>query len=332
MDIAPTLSIVIPALKGTQTILAALHSWRAQTAVDQLEILILSPDRPGAPELRVNERWISSANRKLHEARAIALREASAQFAVLAEDHCLPAPDWAEQMIRRLDEGWDAVGPGLYPATPHHALAAASFLVGYAQWMVPVKGGPAGCLPGHNSVIRRSLVLGWSDGLEKELLVASFLMQRLSREGARMFLEPQARMWHFDSPKLSKSLQIFACVGLGFGARRVAAWPLPARWLFSLAAPLVAVRHWWRAAVHYHRAGRQAKLNPATPLVTMLWASVWACGEALGAIAGLRRVVPVIAISELKPVSRDQAKEVLSQIPGLESAPLRIARAQSSGE
>ena len=57
------------------------------------------------------------------------------------------------------------------------AVAQGSFLIAYAQWMLPVRG-PISSLPGHNVVLRKQALLDLGQELEGELLFAAFLMQR----------------------------------------------------------------------------------------------------------------------------------------------------------
>jgi hypothetical protein len=54
---------------------------------------------------------------------------------------------------------------------------------------------------------------------------------------------------------------------------------------------------------HYIRAGRQAGLNPLCLAVAALSASVWASGEAIGALKGPARVAPSVWISEIRPLA-----------------------------
>ena len=113
----PKLSVLLPAMRGYDSVLAALDSWQSQTCVEQLEILVLCPGQPGpssrpAEARRPGEVIVHVGGADLHEARAIGAQRATGDYVVLAEDHCLPDPDWAQAIVERLGEGWDAVGSG----------------------------------------------------------------------------------------------------------------------------------------------------------------------------------------------------------------------------
>jgi len=303
-DIKPKLSVIVPALLGYDTVLAALDSWEAQSCRDQLEILVLCPTPVGPARLQSGQVVIVTGSQHLHQARCAGILQAAADYVVLAEDHCLPDRFWAQVILDRLEEGWDVVGPALRSGNPKTSWTQGSFLLGYGQWMIPIMGGPATVLPGHNAVLRKKALLELGPELERELLVAAFLLRRLYGQGQRFYLDERATMRHFDLPDWEKNLRIFYHVGLGFGAIRSRRWPWIGRALYWLATPAIAARHSMRALTHYRRAGAQAGLRPMCLAAAFLFALAWACGESAGALMGVARVTPLVSFSEIKPVGR----------------------------
>jgi hypothetical protein len=282
---------------------AALASWEAQTCRDQLEILILCPDPDPTRALSGGQRIIVTGSRDLHEARAWGALQATADWVMLAEDHCLPEPDWTEAILERLDEGWDAIGAALRPGNRTTLWAEGSFLLGYGEWMEPVEPGPVDTLAGWNVVIRTELLRQRGDGLPNDLLLGAFLMRDMAREGRRYFLESRARMRHFDPPSGLRELKLVRIVGLGFGAIRTAGWPRIARLLYSIAAPAIAALHWRRAVRSWLRAGRACGLRAGSLFTSMVLAGAWAVGEGIGAVRGVAAVAPELWETEIKPVS-----------------------------
>jgi hypothetical protein len=302
--IKPKLSVILPALRGYDTVLAALDSWEAQSCRDQLEILVLCPAPPEAALLRSGQVAIVTGSLPLHRARSAGILQASADYVVLAEDHCLPDRFCAQAVLDRLAEGWDAVGPALRSGNPTTKWAQASFLIGYGQWMTPVVGGPARILPGHNAVLRTKTLLDLGLALEEQLLVATFLLRRLHNQGQRFYLEDRATMRHFDPPGCKNEMLVSYGVGLRFGAVRTSRWPWAGRALYWLATPATAARHWGRSLIQYRRAGAQAGLSPLCLVAAALLAWAWACGESVGALMGVARVPRFLAVCEIKPVTR----------------------------
>ncbi len=304
--VKPKLSVIVPALRGYDTVLAALDSWEAQSCRDQLEILVLCPTRAETGTLPSGQIVVPTGSMLLHQARFAGVLLASADYVMLAEDHCIPDRLCAQAILDRLVEGWDAVGPALRSARPTKNWSVASFLLGYGEWMISGVGGPVTVLPGHNPVLRKKSLLDLGPALEHELIVAAFLVRRLHSQGQRFYLEDQASMRHFDQPDWKKQTRIFYYVGLGFGAMRSRQWPWAGRALYWLAAPVIAARHWVRVVRQYRRAGAQFGLSPLCLAAAFQLALAWACGEAAGALMGVARVTPLVSFSEIKPVTRGE--------------------------
>lgn len=310
----PRLSVLLPATLGYDSIVTALAAWDAQTRRSELEILILCPENLGptagqAAALGPGHVVVPTGSADLHEMRAIGIRQAAAEYVVLAEDHCLPDPDYAEAILARLAEGWDGVGPALRPGIRSTSWSEASFLIGYGEWMEPVASGPTRILCGWNGTLRTRLLRDLGDELSGLIRVGAFAIAEIGRRGGRFYLENGARMRHFDPPGFAREFHLLFIVGLGFGAMRTRTWPAPARLLYPLAAPAIAFLHWKRGCDQFRRAGRAAGLRFGTLAAAALLAGAWAIGEAIGAVVGIDRVTPLLWMTEVKPVTARQLAE-----------------------
>jgi hypothetical protein len=301
--------VVLPAMLGWETVRPALRCWLDQTEIERLEIVLVAPDADeAASRLPASVVPVASGSLLLHEARAAGIRRSSGSHVVIAEDHCVPDPDFLTAVLRSIDEGAEILGPALRPGNPQTAIGQAAFLLGYGEWLAPPSG-PASSLPGHNVVVRRELLIDGDVELERELILSAFLVERLRRDGARARFVPDARMRHFDYPEPGAAIRIFATVGMGFGALRTRAWPAPGRWLYPFAAPAIAAKHWLRGAREFRRAGRRSGLDFSCLLACVPLAVAWACGEAVGALLGADRVAPWVWRSEVKPVTSEMLRE-----------------------
>ncbi len=321
----PKLSILLPAMKGYHSVRAVLEAWEAQTCRGQLEILVVCPGVSAAAPatLPCGQVIVPVGAVDLHEARAIGMQHVSADYVTLAEDHCLPDPDWARAILNRIDEGWDAVASTLRPGERACSWAEGSFLLGYSEWMSPVSGGPTKVLCGWNGTIRTQLLRQFEPGLASELLVGAFLVRQLGEQGHRFYLEDSARMRHFDPRGGIREVLLLLIVGLGFGAMRTRRWPLAARLLYPLATPAVAFLHWKRAFAHYRRAGAACGLRANAPIAAAALALAWGLGEAAGSWLGVARVAPYLWRTEVKPVSAgDVARSSAREQGGLPNAAL----------
>lgn len=301
----PRVSVIVPAFLGYESVAVALESWDSQTCRDQLEVIVLCPTKPG-DGVSARHIVLETGDKLLNEARAAGVGVASGDFVMFAEDHCLPDPDCMEWIIKRLDEGWDGVGPVLRPGEPG-IVSHGAFLISYAQWMPPSPG-MIDHLPGHNAVIRKSLVLEVGDELPYLLVASMFLMARLRSRGARFFLEERARMRHFDTTEWEQTREIFHVVGQACGAMRLRNSSAPARLVYGLLTPVIAARHFSRGLREHLRHGARAGFSPSSLLASAYFATAWAAGETLGAWRGLDRVKSILWISEIKPVTRDRVR------------------------
>ncbi len=304
IDMKPRVSVIVPAFLGYESVAAALESWDAQTSRDQLELIVLCPSKP-VEGVSSQHTILEIGDKLLNEARAAGAHAATADFIMFAEDHCLPDPDCMERIIERVDEGWDGVGPALRPGE-QGIVSHGAFLISYAQWMPPSPGVIAH-LPGHNAVVRKSLVLDQGDELPQLLVASMFLMARLRERGARFFLEKRAKMRHFDTIEWKKTREIFYVVGQACGAMRFRDSSTVARLAYGLATPVTAARHFSRGVIQQVRHGFRAGFSPSSLLASAWFAAAWAAGETLGAWRGLDRVKSILWISEIKPVSRERA-------------------------
>lgn len=308
MDLTPVLSVLVPGIKGIASVKAAIRAWTALEHQDLIEVLIASPDTPEAAglELPANCLHVPTGGADLHDARAMALRAARGEYVVLAEDHCLPDPDWSGPVLERLREGWDGIGPALRPGTRGSIWPEGCFLIGYGEWMEPIGAGQVAVLCGWNSTLRRSKLLELPGDLGEYFQLGAFAIKELRERNCRFYLEPRARMRHFDVPGFGFCVSLLYLVGKGFGAKRTQHWNPVLRILYPLAMPLIALMHFRRAVLGYQRAGRDCRVGIHSLLVgSMVFALAWAVGEGVGAWIGMGRVVPHLWRTEVKPVSED---------------------------
>ncbi len=303
----PSLSILLPAMKGYASVAAALAAWDAQSLRSRLEIVVLCPAGlcPSPGSHNPSHIIVDTGAADLHEARALGVSHASAPFVMLAEDHCLPDPSWAEPILARIDEGYDGVVSTLRPGTRTGAFPQGSFLIGYGEWMEPIPSGPTDIMCGWNGTLRRDLLLA-IDPAELRILMrlGAFLVRRIRQNGARFFLDHRARMRHFDPPGAAYECFLLFLVGLGFGAMRTRHWFPPLRLFYPLLFPAIAAAHARRAIRHFRRA--PGVVRPFALPAALVLALFWGLGESIGALAGLRLVSPHLWRTEVKPVSHAQ--------------------------
>src|SRR4051794_12759743 len=102
----PRLSVIIVSLQPDATLRQALDALRAQTALDECEVLLVTTAQGRAVLTTADLAGFAWAElievdnlQSIAEARAIAIRRAAAPLVVLSEDHVYPETGWAEALI-----------------------------------------------------------------------------------------------------------------------------------------------------------------------------------------------------------------------------------------
>ncbi|HEV8365032.1 MAG TPA: glycosyltransferase [Gemmatimonadaceae bacterium] len=242
----PALSVILSTPGGFSAIRKTLAHLAGQTARDSLELVIVASSldvlQPDAGVLAAfpRHRIVEVAEfRSLGDANAAGVRAASAPLVVLAEDHCFPDPEWAEQLIKAHEGPWVAVGPAVRNANPSTAASWADLFIGYGPWLEPIQAQDVPFLPGHNSSYKRAVLLAFGDRLPELLSVETVLHWELRSQGHRLRLEPKARVAHTNFSLWSSWLPVLWLNGRAFAGERRKGMNVAARALYALASPLI---------------------------------------------------------------------------------------------
>lgn len=283
---APGLTVIVPAVDDYPTVFEAIRAVEDQSAFDRLELLLVVPSLAGfaAPAdfaARHPRARVVEAGRRivLHEARAIGVREARAEWVFLLEDHCLPCPDCMEQLLNRIGEGtWSAVGPAIACGNRRSVSGKAANLLTYGEWMNCSEAGERRYVTGYSSAWRRDALLLLGPTMDRELAIPSRLQERLRARGGRLFFEPAAVMIHWEASSFGDISRILFRQGTGMGHVRHGNSTLPARLLATIIVPLLAGHRTLRGI----RAWRRGRAPWPALLALPVFALVWSAGELLG--------------------------------------------------
>ncbi len=283
----PLLTVIVPAVDDYRTVFEAIRAVEDQTAFDRLELLLVIPSLTGfaAPadfaSRHPRARLIESGRRtQLHEARAIGIREALADWVFLLEDHCLPFPNCMENLLNRIgEETWEVVGPAIVCGNRRSVFGKAANLLTYGEWMGCSEAGERRYVTGYSSAWRRKALLQFGPVLELELAIPSRLQERLRARGKRLFFEPAAVMVHWEASWLGDIVRILFRQGRGMGFVRRGTSPFADRMLATVLIPLLVAHRTLRGLLAWRR-------EPAAPLqvlaVLPLLALTWSAGELIG--------------------------------------------------
>lgn len=291
---APALTAIVLMPSGAGALRTTLDHLSAQTIRDRIEVVFVVPegvdaairtDRldgfAGWQLLRVPEMRLSGPT------RAVGIRAAWAPFVVPMEDHCYPAPGWAEGLLAALETpGAVAAGPSFDNGNPATRTSWVDYLMNFGAYADHAETRPRGGTAWHNTAYRRDVLLRYGDALGDLLDVEGPLQADLRERGHVLVQSADARVRHLNVSHPGWLLVEHVVNGRQFGAARSAGWSAPRRALHAVTAPLIPLarlRDVWGIA---RRAGRTRELRgPAVPLLlAALGAS--AAGEVVGSLFG----------------------------------------------
>lgn len=292
--IGPELSVVVATPFGFGSVRRLVQYLAGQTVRDRLEVVFVVPHARGfqvepaavdpfAGAVVLETGPFASVNR----ARVAGMRRASAPLVAFVEDHCFPAPRWAEALIeahRAVGAGprRAAVGPVVGLANRHSARAWSNYLIQYCGWMRPHPGGPVDDLPGHNSSYKKDVLLAYGDRLEETMEFEFVLHQDLRSRGWELWLAPAAETFHTFMTRVGPYLKEHVAIGQSLAAHRARRFSVPhrvARAVTSPLLPLVRGARIWRAV---RARGWHRRLFPRV----VPWLAVGLVTNALGELLG----------------------------------------------
>jgi len=292
-SVTPALSVVLATPDTYETMRATVSHLRAQSIVDQLELVVVAPSRarlafPADVEAAFGRLEVVELGDVLSvgSANAAGIRRASAPIVAIAETHSFPQSDWAEALVAAHRGPWAGVGPSVLNANPIDAVSWASFLVAYGHWSLITAAGPVDDVPGHNSCYKRTALLPYDADLERLMETETLLHWALRAEGHKLYFEPRAKTFHVNPTRLSSCLiEVFHYQRV-FGASRSSSWPWARRAAYSAGAPLIVALRFRRlvkqlSAIRTEGIGRAAILSVA--FVVLASATL---GETVGSLAG----------------------------------------------
>jgi glycosyltransferase involved in cell wall biosynthesis len=290
----PQMSVVMITPDRYDTLRKTVQYLQAQTAREQLEIVIVAPSATALglddSELKEFCRYLvveAGEIRSVARAWAAGIRQATAPVVIYAEDHCYPEPCWAEALIEAHRGPWGAVGPVMGNANPWSRISWANFFIAYGRWAEPAVAGETDDVPAHNSAYKRAPLLDYGPDLEGMLEVESLLHRDLRARGYRLYWEPAAKTSHVNFTLLSPLVRAEFHYGRLFASARAQRWSLLARWLYALCGPVIPLVRVRRVIRQIYRTGQQRALLPGILPALLVGLISAALGEMLGYISGV---------------------------------------------
>jgi hypothetical protein len=262
----------------------------AQTIAGEVEIVVVCPSPkelafpPDVAALLARVTVVEGPLVPLGEARAAAIRAATAPVVALGETHAFPAPDWAERLVRSHDGPWQAVSPGMKNGNPGTARSWSGFLMDYGRWMAELPAGEIGEPPAYNASWKRATLVGLGDRLSLMLEPGGPMDPQFASRG--FCHEPAAGVAHLNIARPGAWAAERYWGGRLFGARRSRGWSVVRRVVYFGGSFLVPVVRFVRTREAIARARRATALPRWTITAVAGGCALWAVGEAMGYLVG----------------------------------------------
>lgn len=291
---AADLSVVLITPDSFETIRRTTEYLTRQSVAGRIELVIIAPAAARidvdnalvAPLADVQVVRVASVT-PTGPARAAAIRSARAPIIAFGEEHCFPAPGWAEALLDAHRGDHAAVGPAMHNANPDTIVSWADFLVAYGPWAAPVDRAEMDYLPGHNSSYKRSRLIEYAGALDTLMEAETVLMWDLRSKGHRLLLEPAAKAAHTNFALWRSWVAVMYFNGRAFADTRSATWSLGRKLVFTAASPLIPIVRLARTLGHARRLRRGpwflARLVPTLCVGLAFDAAGQMLGYALGA-------------------------------------------------
>lgn len=304
----PQLSVIIITSDNYHSIRKTVSYLQKQTVIHQLELVVVAPSM-ATLDLDVSDLTNFFSYQVIEvgtivsigSSYAVGVHHAKADIVALAEDHCFPSADWAEQLIQAHKNPYAAVGPALSNANPSTAVSWADMLIAYVQWMHPAISQTVNSLPGHNSSYKKDILLSYGDRLIEMLESETVLHWDLRSQGYELYLEAKAQAAHTNFAQLLPWLPIQFRAGLIFAASRaeVESWSWIKRSIYAVASPLIPVVRMIRILQALNQGKRkQVQMPRGTLLVTVLGLIADGLGQMIGYILGYGNALQQYADAE----------------------------------
>ena len=243
MPTVPPLSVVLVAGSQRPRAQRVLDALAAQTVAGDLEVVVIDVSPPPVPSLDTRDLRAQYVRRpditRWGAARVEGVRAASADVVAFIEDHCFPAPTWAEILIETHRGPWVAVGYAFTNANPGTYVSRSSMMARYGAFAHPARRGPARLLSGNNISYKKQALLEFGPALEGLLAIDFNLQELLARRGAPMFVEARALAAHQNFTSVIKEGRTGHAYCRLLAARRAETqgWGAFRRVAYGLAAP-----------------------------------------------------------------------------------------------
>jgi hypothetical protein len=229
------------------------------------------------------------------ELRATGANNAGGRLLAVTEDHCLPDPDWVDNIVSEHAGPHLAIGGTVEKNAPDKALNWAVYFLDYLRYSPPAEGHETHELTDLNVSYKMDALQKIAGVWQKEFHEPN-VHAALGEMGGSLWLSPNVRVHQRRNLTLGHALWDRYAFGRLFGSTRVAGTGMGKRLVYAAMSPALPALLVVRLFGHIRRKGIHKKeFFRALPAIILLGAA-WAWGEMIGYLTGS-------SVPELQPQS-----------------------------
>jgi hypothetical protein len=274
----PKISVILVAAGCYGALRKTMACLGEQTIHSSIEIVIVTLSAESFEvDANYRERFhsvrveVCNGPEQLAAAAVTGVRQATAPFAAMIEDHCYPEPGWAEALLNRHCAGYDVVGAEIANANPWSAVSWCSYLLTLGAWAPPARAGEVSSVAAHNSSYRRDALLALGPELDELMLSETLLQWHIHERGGRIFLEPAAKAHHVNPSRLRTFLYVRFSGARLFAGIRGRAFHWPSRLFLAMIAPLSEIKRFAGVIGQARRCEMSPSILYLAPLFALGW-------------------------------------------------------------
>jgi GT2 family glycosyltransferase len=196
----PKFSVIIASVNGLPTIAECLTALDERQGDFEVEVIVVDATTDGTADyIRTNfpqVKLLKLAERPgIPEMRAVGMREATGDFLVVTEDHCIAPANWFAEFAKGHAAGYAVVGGAVENASVARLVDWAVFLCEYSSFMPPISAGEVEFLAGNNVSYRRTVIEQIDESVKNDFW-EYFLQAEMRKKDIRFLSAPSILVNH----------------------------------------------------------------------------------------------------------------------------------------
>jgi GT2 family glycosyltransferase len=286
----PKFSVIIASVNGLPSIGECLSAIEKQRGDFNAEVIVVDSTDENTREHIIrhfpNVKLITLLVRPgIPEMRAMGMREATGDYLVVTEDHCIPMDNWLEEIDRAHAAGYAVVGGGVENGSCSRLIDWAVFLCEYSSFMPPIHAGEVEFVAGNNVSYSRKAIGQINDAVKNDLW-EYFLQVELKEQGFKFVSVPAVEVVHKKEFGFFYFLAQRFHYSRSFAAMRRKRSTVLRQLMYLAYAPISPFHQTWRTISNVWKKGKyRRQLLLSFPFLAVFMCS-YGCGELVGHLFG----------------------------------------------